>query len=381
MQAIVPTYSERNPNGHTEQEIRDALAGVSGARRWSFRYALLDTHNKLLQYQLDNVISCEIQQAWLADIKRTAKFVMKDTGVIDWLSDRIQPFIRLHLYPYGAKDWVEWPQGVFLLSAPKRSDNSTGLVTRDVEGFDQTQWMADDIPIGRQSFAKTANVVDTVRVLVPNESPATVAPNTATMGVVRSWDPGTTRLRIANDLLDKINYDPVHFDEEGRAVVRPYRYPSERGAEWTYSDTTDTGLIIPGAEHVKDLTKVPNRWVLVVSEPNKPELRTSYTNTNPESLTSTVSRGRTITDFRTVNGMNLLSVLNAYAKALAHNASQIYEEMNFSTGMNPLHSHNDIYNIRYQPLDINAKYAETSWSLQLKAGARMQHSARRMVTV
>lgn len=381
MQTVVPSNPDRNPNGHTEQEIRDALAGMSGARRWSFRYALLSTNNQLLQYSLSNIISCEIQQAWLNDIKRTAKFVMRDTGVIDFLQDRIQPFIRLHLYPYGDKDWVEWPQGVFLLSSPVRKDSTTGLVTRDVEGFDQTQWMADDIPAGRWQYAKTTNVVDAVRVLVPSDTPATVAPDSTTMGVVRTWDPGTTKLRVANDLLKSINYDPVSFDEEGRGVIRPYRYPSQRGAEWTYTDTTDTGLIIPGAEHVKDLTKVPNRWVCIVSEPDKPELRAVYTNTNPESLTSTVSRGRVITDFRTVNGMNLQSVLNAYVKAIAHNASQIYEEINFSTGMNPLHSHNDVYNIRYEPLSINAKYAETSWSLQLKAGARMQHSARRMVTV
>ena len=74
MQRLVPIATENNPNGHTESEIRAALTGQDGARRWSFRYELLDYSGATMIESLDGVLSCTIDQNWLADrSKRTAQ--------------------------------------------------------------------------------------------------------------------------------------------------------------------------------------------------------------------------------------------------------------------------------------------------------------------
>lgn len=382
MMPLAPSLAARNPNGHTDQEVLAALRGSTGARRFSFRYALLDSANRY-QDDLEDVLAGSVSQSWLADIKRTAAFTIRERGGIDFLSDRIQPFVRLHLPPYGDRDWVEWPQGVFLLTTPPRRSSKVGVITREVQGYDQLQVYSDDLLVSRYSVAAGTVVTTAVRTLLTSvlDSPAiNLTPASGTLVAAKEWEPGTSKLRVINDLLSMINYESLSFDEEGAAMVRPYRSPQERAEEYTYADD-DQGLIFPELEQSMDLWRVPNRWVLVVSEPDQPALTASYTNADPASPTSTVRRRRTITDFRTEQEAVSLAALQDKAKRLAFEASQVFEEVPFRTGLMPIHSGNDVYRVRLEGLAINAKYAETSWKLTLKAGAPMEHSARRVVTV
>lgn len=376
MQNLVPV-SGRNPNSHTPGEIRNALAGISGTRRWSFRYSLLDKSNKLLVEDLDNVIAGKVEQNWLNDIKRTATFTIRDTGGIDFLADHIMPRARLHLAPYGAEDWVEWPLGVFLLSSPKRTADSTGLVTREVQGFDQLQFFADDAPPSRYTVAKNANVIGAVSTLLGTGSKV-VTPSSVLMDVAQSWEPGTTRLRIINDLLARVNYNSLSFNETGQAIVSPYVMPDKRAAEWIYADD-DYGLLVPGGEQTLDLASVPNRITLVCSDPDRPLKIGVATNTNPANPTSTVRRGRIINMVQQEQDAPNSTYLQTKAQVMLFRASQVYESVQFETGLNPLHSGNDVYRLRYGPLALNSLYNEQSWSMELKAGAKMQHVARRVV--
>ena len=378
MQAIVPP-SGRNPNGHTEAEIRAALAGLSGSRRWSFHYTLLTKTNVVRTDALEGVISCRIDQNWAADIKRTMQMKIRDTGAVDWLSDRIQPRVRLHLAPYGIDDWVEWPLGVFMLNSPKRTAESTGQVTRDLTGYDLTQLYADDAPPTRYTVVKGATYMAGIVSLLGVQGKV-VTPNTQTATVALSWDPGTTRLRMINDCLGNINYNSLSFDENGLALINPYVVPSKRAIEWTYADD-DYGLLVPGGEQTLDLASVPNQIVKIVSDPDRPKLVAKATNTNPGSPLSTVRRGRIITRVDQEQNAPSLLYLQTRAEVELVAASQVYESVEFETGLNPLHSGNDVYRLRYSPLALNSPYAELAWSMELKAGARMKHTARRVVTI
>lgn len=84
----------RNPGGYTQSQIEDALRRKSAKAEWSFRYELLDAENARLM-DLDNVLDGQVDHNWLAPVKRTAQFRIRDTGVINFLSDRIRPYARL----------------------------------------------------------------------------------------------------------------------------------------------------------------------------------------------------------------------------------------------------------------------------------------------
>ena len=368
---------DRNPSGHTPAEILSALRYEGGSRQMSFRYELWQGSSYL--GDVDGVESCSIEQNWLADIKRTARFRIRDTGMVNYLTNTIKPIVRLYLPPYGPMDYVEWPQGMFMLTSPVRSASASGVVMRDVVAYDRLRVLARQRAVQRYALAAGTVVTSAVSTLI-GTLPKITTPSSATLPTAREWEPGTAYLTIVNDLLDAINYESLSFDEDGRALVQPYRDPQTRAEEYVYADDQH-GLIVPDAEQELDLSDVHNQWVMVVSEPDRDPISSVYTNNDPGSITSTVRLGYTATDFRTEVEAVDQPTLDAKVRRLAFEASQVYEAIPFNTALMPIHSGNDVYRITYGPLAINTKYTEQSWSMDLEPGGIMRHRARRVVTI
>lgn len=351
---------------------------VPGSRRFAFRYELLDANNAKIG-DLTDVESCTVTMNWLADIKRTATFQLKDTDQIDFLSNRIKPYVQLRIPPYGPEDWVEWPQGVFLLSSPQRTTDTTGTRWRSVTAYDAAQVYADDLVTARYTVAAAAKYTDAVSTLL-GSVPKNITTSASVLPATLEWPPGTSKLKIINELLSAVNYESLSFDEDGIATVRPYRLPSQRPSEFTYADNA-VSVMLPTVTQDLDLFSVPNSWVLVVSNPDQSALTSTYTNSNPASPTSTVRRGRTIVDFRTQQNAADQGSLDALVSRLAFEASQVYEAIQFETGLMPIHSGNDAYRIEYSPMAIAAQYSEHGWVMELGVSTTMKHNARRVVTV
>lgn len=204
--------------------------------------------------------------------------------------------------------------------------------------------------------------------------------NTATMPAAMEWEPGTTKLQALNDMLAAINYESGWFDENGMFRARPYILPTLRGSEFKYA--TDASSVITGdVDQTLDIFKIPNKWVLTVSEPDRSVITSTYVNSNPTSPTSTISRGRTIVSVQKEQTAVDQATLDARAARLAFEASQVYEEITFKTGMMPMHSNNDVYTLHIDGLSVDNKYLETSWSMDLNPGSDMTHTVRRIVQV
>jgi len=364
--------------GYTRQQIIDMLHAKHSSRMIKFRYDLLN-RQEIKIGTLDNVVSGEVSMASLAtDIKRTARFFMKDNKGIDWLNDRIQPFCMLRM-PDGG--WVEWSLGIFLLNSPKRQEQNT-KVYRDVEAYDGLQVLLDDkfdsrytIAAGTKYITAIQNIFFTLGITKIN------IPNTdLTLPIAKEFEIGTPKLRAINELLGELNYTSLWVDERGYYTAMPYVIPSDRAIDYHYKDD-ELSIIHPGLEEELDLFNVPNKWVVVQSNAETEPLVSIYTNENPASITSTVSRGRTIVDFRQVDNIADQTALNNYTKRLAFEASQIYGHIEFETAIMPMHSYSDLLQIQYSKLEINDRYVETNWTIPLKAGAKMSHKARRVVAI
>lgn len=284
--------------------------------------------------------------------------------------------------PYGVDTFAEWPQGVFLLTSPTRNADENGVVIRDVKAYDQLLVLSDDKFDNRHSAASGTLYTDHIATVLTGAgiTGANITPSTKLIPVTKEWDPGTPKLTVINDLLAAINYESLFFDEQGVATVTPYVSPADRPPEFTYA-ADETSVITPGVGQSLDLFDVPNKWVLVVSDPDRDALTATFTNNDPASPTSTVSRGRTIVDFRTEQDAADQATLDDLAKRAAFDASQVYEEITFSTGLMPIHSNHDVYTLVYPDLGVSEVYSERRWVLPLKAGATMQHIIRRVVTV
>jgi hypothetical protein len=389
-------------NGFTSDQVKQALH--SSNRTISFRYELLDASNQYVR-TLSGIQDASITQNTESEIQRTARFTLLDDGSVNFLSQRIKPYARLWIPPgrifgryntflspqYPAEfevqekpitgGWVEFPLGVFLLSTPSRRARETGGVIREVEAYDQLQVLKDDRVTGRYLIVVGTPYIGAIKTLLDGAGIVSqnLTTSTKTLPVDREWDMGTPKLTIIGELLKALNYDPLFFDEEGVAIARPYVSSDQRASEYTYADD-DKSVLFPDVEETVDLFNVPNQFVLTVSQPDRPALRSIYTNNNPASPTSTVSRGRTIVDPRQVDAVDQ-ATLDSLAQTAAFKASQVYQTVSMGTGIMPQHSHNDVLSLQFSSLGINAKYEEIGWSMQLKAGARMEHTIRRVITV
>lgn len=361
-------------DGYTAAETLAEL--TRSGRTVGFRYELVDAAGEILG-DLDTVTGGKVENNALAQIKRTAKITLRDEGDVDYASDRIRPYYRLRM-PDGG--WAEWPLGLFLLSSPKRVVGGVANL-REVEAYDQGLILAEDRTVDRYVIdAGTAYTTAVTDLLdgagIPNRY---VTASDATLPAARDWPAGTPIREIVNALLSSINYGSLTFDAEGFAVAKPYQAPADRPSEQTY-ETGSTSVLVPELEIDFDLFDVANRWIATTSDPDRDPIRSTYTNENPSSPTSTVSRGRTIVDHREVDASSQAS-LDALVARIAFEASQVIEAVDFDTATMPHHADNDVITIEYPDAGLSARYTEHTWELPLKVGAVMSHRIRRIVAV
>jgi hypothetical protein len=353
------------------------LHGKSSPRKISFRYDLLDK-SEVFKKALTTVADCSVAHSALADIKRTARFSIRDDGDIDFLNDRIQPFVRLQM-PGGG--FAEWSQGIFLLSSPERKER-TRKIYRDVEAYDGLQVLQDDKFEDRYSVAAGMNYITAITTILTGAgiTKTNLEASALTLPSDREWEPGTTKLAVINALLSELNYIPIYVDEYGYYTSRKYVSPDARAAEYTYADD-ELSVIYNGLVDKLDLFSVANKFVAFTSNPDAATLRSVYTNSNALSPLSTVSRGRTITDVRKLDSVADQATLDSYVARIAFEASQVFGYVTAETAIMPMHSHNDVVRIEYSAMGIYEKFTETGWTMQLQAGARMRHDLRRVITL
>lgn len=365
--------------GYTTVQVEDTLRGRYGTVQMTFRYHIVNSQNQFVEDITGIVVSGEVGMDWTAPIKRNFKASVNDFEGRSWQSIRVQPWVRVLMPPYGPQDFVEYPQGVYTVSAPQQTADDADNVTRALECFDLTKNYSDDLFTARYTVAAGATYTTAIATLL-GSVPRSITSSTKILPAAKEWVPGDAKLTAINELLAAINYNQLHTDPAGNMIVEPYVDPNLRSEEFEYLDN-EVSVTVPGMTRNLDLFSVPNRWVRVVSDPDRPYLISVYTNSNPASSTSTVARGRVITDFDYMNDVADQTTLNARTKKIAQDASAIYEAVSFNTGIIPVHSGNDCYHLKYGPLGIDGKYTELQWSMPLSNGAQMSHSAQRLVQV
>ncbi|AYC28730.1 hypothetical protein [Paenisporosarcina cavernae] len=375
---------------YSREDLLNVIHGVHGSRAISFRYDLLDKKDNKLK-ELYSVIDGEVSMSSLAQIKRTAKFTIQDQGDIDYLSNRIQPWIifkmpkmmkRIDTQTVNVPSQnIEFPLGVFLLGSPTRKEDSNSVI-RQVDAYDGLLVLRDDKFDSRYFIAAGTNYRNAVISILESAGidKHNIEETNNVLPTDLEFEPGKEKLFSINELLGAINFTPIHVDVYGYYTSIYYRSPSVRAAEYVYADDIKS-ILSAGMEEELNLVETPNRWVVTVSNPEQEPLISTYTNDNSNSPTSTINRGRKITDFRQIENIADQNSLNGYVQRIAFEASQVYGKLKFSTAINPLHDYADVLEIIYSPLGIKDKYSETSWTIPLRAGALMSHEVRKVVQI
>ena len=302
---------------------------------------------------------------------------------IEWLTDRIQPFIMFKM-PDGG--WIEYPMGIFLISAPEKVEEGEQIY-RNVEAYDGTIILEQDrfterysIKAGKKYVSAVIDILKTAGIKKYN-----IEDSDKTLANDLEFEPGTAKIIAINELLEAINFTPLWVDEWGYFTSRGYIAPSRKGNDYQYLDD-EISVIEQGMTEELDLFSVPNKWLVtyenVDGEDNeKIFLQSVYENNSEESPTSTVNLGRVIVDYRQINEIADQEALDEYTQRIAFEASQIYEKIKFTTAIMPFHSYMDIIYIRNKALGLDGQYSETSWRIPLEVGGRMEHEGRKVVDI
>lgn len=311
-----------------------------------------------------------------AGIQRCASLSIREERDIDFLSERVRPSMCVK----ANSEIVHYPLGVFLMSSPNRSAG-IGSVGRIIECYDKCQILADDKFDSRYRVAAGTNYIGAVSSIISSAgiSNSKLTTTSKTLAADLEFEMGTSKLEAVNTLLKAINYNNIYADAEGRLVAKPYEDPITRTIEASYV-TNSKSIVFPGAEEELDVFNAPNKIIRYLETADRDVMIASVTNSDPLSKLSTVSRGRTIVDIARVKDIADQTTLQAYTQREAAEA-KIYQKISFETAAMPNHESLDCLYIINKDLDVQGKYVELSWHLDMKVGGRMRHICRRAVSI
>lgn len=374
------TIDARWEVGASTRSIDDALAGQpSGVVRLSYRYERRTIANV---YQADvtgAIIGARIEADNGRDIFRTATFsIDPDGAAIDPLADHIAVIADILV---DGSYTASLPCGLFALTVPKKTYRP-GIETWQVGANDLGIHLMEATTTAPYTVAAAANYItgaNAVKAILDAFSlRSALAQTTLTLPVAMTWPVGTPWLRVVNDLLGGANFYPLWFDASGVGRTRPVEEPNSRTATVTYTGD-DFILTAPIAEE-SDTTRFANQVVGVVEDPNRGILRSVKTNADPDSPTSTVSLGRTITHVvradRAADQTTLDLIVTNKLQSFG-----LYRRATLQTAPDPRRDAHEVYEITVEDLYDAELWIARSWSLDCRPGAPMQHAIERIEKV
>lgn len=330
-----------------------------------------DTFEERVAGRLDGVTGCRVEHNVNAQIRGGCSLSLRDVGQdLDWASVRFRPWVRVNN--------LTWPLGVFLPASPSLSHDEFGSAW-DVPCLDKTSILDQDVMTSSYSVLAGAVVTDQVAELIAGagESSVAITPSTLTTRSPQTWEPGTSRLRIINDLLDGINYFSLWADRRGLYRAEPYRRPQDRSLAATFA-AGEAAIHSPRWSRAQDIAGVPNRVVLVVEgDEDTPGMTATADNTDPASPYSIPSRGRVVA--RTYTGVEAADqpTLDALAARYLADASTPSATLEVQHASVPLDG-NDV--VRFASAGVDTLAVVEGWQVDLTPGSLMTGNWREVVS-
>ena len=297
----------------------------------------------------------------------TARFSILPESGINTLADHIAPICRLLV---DGSYWYEDQVGLFALNASDKS-YSPGLETWDVGANDLTIHLMERTLTAAHTVASGANYVSGtggIRAVIDlaglrHAIPAT----TLTLPADRTWPIGTPLLTVVNDLLHACNMYSCWATRDGTIISRTTDTLATRTPDAAYSGTD---FVLSPIREQAEVTRFANQVVVISEDANSGLISSTATNSDPDSPTSTVTLGRTITKVirRSVAGQ---TAADAIAASELQEASSLYRRATLSLQPDPRRWAHEVLSLEVDGVLASENWWVRSWQLPLKSGSRM----------
>lgn len=342
-----------------------------------FEYVVRDQYNKTIGHLTNASGSIDFDST--SEVMRTCSLTARRSEILDINSvdERIVPYFCL-LAPNG--HWLKYPLGVFMIKPSSSLHNRETYIT--VDGYDLAD-IALKIKLENTAFYPTGTVYTSAisnRLGSIYTNYEVTADSTLTKATDSEFEMGSTEIETINDMLNAINYYPLYFDENGVAHAEPYIFPEGRTVQMEYS-ADNKSVIFDGIKRASNIFDIPNRFVRYTDDSDSENLMSVVTVTDANIPTSTVNRGRIITDIESVDDIASQVALDNLTRRAAIAGTQHAEELVFETVLMPIHGFKNCIQFRCEDAGIDGKYIERSWSMDLSIGGKMTHTCNKAVSL
>lgn len=279
--------------------------------------------------KLDTVTSSSISWDSTAETLGSASFAITESVG--------ETYVRVYMIIIQNGVREKRPLGTFLLQTfPSRFDGRIHDVT--VDAYTPLLELKENPPPIGYYLPEGTNIMDAAYDLVYEHARAPVVrvscDKTLPYDFVSNTD--DTWLSFLIDLIALAEYE-FDLDEMGRILFSPKQDLDALQPVWTYSDD-NSSILYPDLSMDQDIYGVPNVVEVVYSGDNG-TFRARVVNDDPNSLVSTVSRGRELVHRDTnpsISGIPSEAQIQEYAERLLKSVSTLSYTLSYSHGYCPV---------------------------------------------
>lgn len=331
------------------------MVNWSESMQRSFEYYIVDPNTWVDVKPLTNVKSCTISRDSEADTLGSA--------TIDITESVGESYIRVYLITIQNGITEKHPLGTFLVQTPTSSfDGKVRNVSMDAY-TPLLELKEKEPPIG-YSIPEDANIMENAYMIVRDVVRAPVVKTECSDTLTGNFvsNSNDNWITFIRDLISNAKYE-LTLDEMGRILFNPKQDIASLQPVWTYHDD-NSSILYPEIDMNHDLFGIPN-VVEVVYSNGKDYYYAKVVNDDPNSPTSTISRGREI-PYRetnpTLTGRPTQMQIDEYATNLLKSLSSVEYTLTYTHGYCPVRL-GDCVRLNYKKAglkDVKAKVISQS---------------------
>ena len=344
------------------------MADWLSSMQQTFEYYIVDPKTWKDIELIDTVKSSTIQ--------RDAETETLGSATIDMTESVGESYIRIYLITIQNGLRERHPLGTFLVQTPSLNFNGR-LQNISVDAYTPLIELKESPPPLGYSILKNSNVMDFAYRLARERARAPVVKTECNtlLGMNFTASTDDTWLTFLSDLVANAKYN-FALDEMGRILLSPYQDTASLQPVWTYNDD-NSSILYPEISVDRDLYGIPN-VVEVIHSNGAGYYFVRAVNDDPNSVTSTVSRGREI--IHRVNNPDLVgkpteSQVKDYANQLLRELSVLEYTVTYTHGYCPVRL-GDCVRLNYARAGItNIKAKVISQTIKCEPGCPVTEKA------
>ena len=340
----------------------------SASMQQSFEYYIVDPGTWKESKRLDNVVSCSIT--------RDSSVETLGSATIDVTNSVGECYIRAYLVTIQNGLRERHPLGTFLVQTPSSSfDGKIRNVSMDA--YTPLLELKENPPPLGYSIFKSENIMEKAYHIAREHTRAPVVQASSANTLYNDFvaNSGDTWLSFLTDLIANAKYN-FELDEFGRILFSPKQDTASLQPVWTYDDN-NSSILYPSISMDHDLYGIPN-VVEVIYSNGRDFYYARVVNDDPNSPTSTISRGREIVHRDTnpsVIGDPTNAQIQEYARTLLRSLSTVEYTVSYTHGYCPVRL-GDCVRINYARAGIvDVKARVISQSIKCEPGCPVTEKA------